>query len=383
MAGQRAGEDRLGDAAHRHAQVERVLDGPAAGPLLFGLVEHDVDEGLAGAGVGVSQDLGGDLDQVGVEPAGVPGPEGFGDLRGRHADAMPEQVVRLGDELHVGVLDAVVHHLDEVAGPVRADVRAARGAVHVRADRLEHRAEACVGLLASAGHDARAVERALLAAGDAHADEVQVLLPELRLAAAGVTEVRVAAVDDHVAVFEQRGELVDHRVGGRAGVDHDDQPARALEEPARTPPRSGPGRSSPRGRTGRPWPWCGRWSGCAGPRCIRAGRSCGPGSGPSRRGRSRRSAPLLAPCAAGSPLCCVRCVLCSRCPVTVTMPPRAAAGRARESRRWRGRRYATGVSRWFGGCCGRSSMVELQPSKLVMRVRFPSPALCLRPRSGA
>ena len=28
----------------------------------------------------------------------------------------------------------------------------------------------------------------------------------------------------------------------------------------------------------------------------------------------------------------------------------------------------------FGGCCGRSSMVELQPSKLVMRVRFPSPA---------
>ena len=29
----------------------------------------------------------------------------------------------------------------------------------------------------------------------------------------------------------------------------------------------------------------------------------------------------------------------------------------------------------FGGCCGRSSMVELQPSKLVMRVRFPSPAL--------
>ena len=28
----------------------------------------------------------------------------------------------------------------------------------------------------------------------------------------------------------------------------------------------------------------------------------------------------------------------------------------------------------FGGCCGRSSMVEPQPSKLAMRVRFPSPA---------
>ena len=70
----------------------------------------------------------------------------------------------------------------------------------------------------------------------------------------------------------------------------------------------------------------------------------------------------------------VSSVLYSRCPVTATMPLGPPRG-ARESRRWRGRRYATGVSRWFGGCCGRSSMVELQPSKLVMRVRFPSPAL--------
>src|SRR6185437_16977417 len=39
----------------------------------------------------------------------------------------------------------------------------------------------------------------------------------------------VAAVDDHVAWLEQRGELVDDRVGGGAGVDHDDQAARALQ----------------------------------------------------------------------------------------------------------------------------------------------------------
>ncbi len=58
---------------------------------------------------------------------------------------------------------------------------------------------------------------------------MQVYLAERGLAAAGVLEVRVAAVDDHVAGFEQRGELVDHGVGGRAGVDHDDQAAGALE----------------------------------------------------------------------------------------------------------------------------------------------------------
>ena len=178
--------------------------------------------------VRVREDLGGDLDQVGVEAAGVPAPEYLGGLGGLEADGVPEQVVGLGDELHVGVLDAVVHHLDEVAGAVRADVRAARDAVHVRADRLQHRAEGLVGLLRAAGHDRGAVQRALLAAGDAHADEVQVLLAERGLAAAGVLEVRVAAVDDHVAGLEQRGELVDHGVGGRARVDHDEYASRAL-----------------------------------------------------------------------------------------------------------------------------------------------------------
>ena len=60
------------------------------------------------------------------------------------------------------------------------------------------------GLGRAAGHDARPVQRALLAAGDAGADEVQALLAQRLLAAAGVGEVRVAAVDDDVARLEQR-----------------------------------------------------------------------------------------------------------------------------------------------------------------------------------
>ena len=66
------------------------------------------------------------------------------------------------------------------------------------------------------------VEGAFLAAGHAAADEVQVLLTQRMLAPPGVHEVRVAAVDHDVAVVQQRDELVDHRVGGRAGLDHDD-----------------------------------------------------------------------------------------------------------------------------------------------------------------
>jgi SAM-dependent methyltransferase len=52
---------------------------------------------------------------------------------------------------------------------------------------------------------------------------------------------------------------------------------------------------------------------------------------------------------------------------------RASLGRLGRSGRWR--RYATSWWCLPGTPCGCSSMVELQPSKLAMRVRFPSPAL--------
>ena len=64
----------------------------------------------------------------------VPLGEHVGDLGGGLAGAAADQVVGLGDELHVGVLDAVVHHLHEVTGAVVADVRDARLALGDRGD---------------------------------------------------------------------------------------------------------------------------------------------------------------------------------------------------------------------------------------------------------
>ena len=145
------------------------------------------------------------------------------------AEAVAQQLVGLADELHVGVLDAVVHHLDEVAGAVGADVGAAGHAVDVRGDLLEQRAQRLVGLGGAARHDRRAVQRAFLAAGDAGADEVQAALAHRLLAADGVGVERVAAVDDDVAFFHRVGELVDDGVGGVAGLDHDQHPPRLLQ----------------------------------------------------------------------------------------------------------------------------------------------------------
>jgi hypothetical protein len=159
----------------------------------------------------------------------VPLGEDVADGVGVHAQRALHEVVGLGDDLHVGVLDAVVDHLHEVAGAVRAHVGAAGGAVDVRGDLLEHRAEAVVGLDGAAGHDRGAVEGALLTAGDARAHEVQALLAQRVLATTGVGEQRVAAVHDDVALVHVLGELVDDGVGGAAGLHHDDRHARLLQ----------------------------------------------------------------------------------------------------------------------------------------------------------
>ena len=80
------------------------------------------------------------------------------DLRHLEPRRVAQQVVALGDQLHVGVLDAVVDHLHVVTGTIGADVRAARRTVDVGGDRLEDRLDRLVVWLAvAARHDARPV----------------------------------------------------------------------------------------------------------------------------------------------------------------------------------------------------------------------------------
>ena len=52
----------------------------------------------------------------------VPAVEHLGQLGGAEPEALAEQVVGLGDELHVGVLDAVVDHLDAMKERASAPV---------------------------------------------------------------------------------------------------------------------------------------------------------------------------------------------------------------------------------------------------------------------
>ena len=139
------------------------------------------------------------------EIALVPRREGCLHLGVTEPEAVLHHGVGLGDQLHVGVFDAVVQHLDEMAGAVRPEAGAARRGVDLGGDRLEDRLHARIGFGRTARHDRWPVARALLAAGDAGAEQAQPALAERALTADSVLVTRIAAIDDHVAGREQRG----------------------------------------------------------------------------------------------------------------------------------------------------------------------------------
>ncbi|MPM75077.1 hypothetical protein SDC9_122068 [bioreactor metagenome] len=120
-------------------------------------------------------------------------------------------------------------HLDEVAGAVRADPGATGLVAHMGGDGLQHRADDLVAFRGAAGHDGRAGQGAVLAAGHAGADEVEALGRDLLLAADGVAEVGIAGVQNDVAGLEIGKQLLDGRVSGGTGLDHDDDGARMLD----------------------------------------------------------------------------------------------------------------------------------------------------------
>src|SRR5206468_10416741 len=123
LARQHPREDRLGDPGQRHPELERRLAGPATCAFLFRLVLDRVDERVRPlpawalradatsprkrgreAVVVLGEDVGGDLDQVGLQAAVVPLAKDRGELVGRLAERVAHLVVAFRDTLYVWVL---------------------------------------------------------------------------------------------------------------------------------------------------------------------------------------------------------------------------------------------------------------------------------------
>src|SRR5262249_49169667 len=151
-------------------------------------------------------------------------------------------VEALGEGLHHAVLDAVMDHLDEMAGAdrsgmeiallgTRVELAASFGALdgadagrQCREDRIEplH----AFGI--AADHQAVAALQAPYAAGCPDIEIVDALGLELAGTAHIVFEISVTAVDDDVARPHQLAELSDRFLGDLAGGQHDPDRARAF-----------------------------------------------------------------------------------------------------------------------------------------------------------
>ena len=206
---QHARRDGRLDRGRRNAELLRLDRRPFAGALLAGAVEDDVDHRLAGLGIVGVEHLGGDLDQVGIEPALVPFGEDRADLLRRHAEPVAQDAVDLGDHLHVGIFDAVVDRLDEMAGAVGAEPGGAGLALIFGRDRGQHLLDALPRRLGAADHDRRAVPRAFLAARNADADEGQAGAFQFLEAAHRVAEIGVAGIDHDVVGRQHAAQMRD------------------------------------------------------------------------------------------------------------------------------------------------------------------------------
>ena len=142
---------------------------------------------------------------------------------------VPHQQVCFRDQLHVAVFDAVVHHLDEVAGPALPHPVAAGLAVHMGGDGLQNglHMRPCRGR--AARHDAGALQRPFLAAGHAGADEMEPLALQVLDPARSVREVAVAAVQDDVSLLQQGEQLLDEIIHRLARLHHQHHLARLLQ----------------------------------------------------------------------------------------------------------------------------------------------------------
>mmetsp|Transcript_2797 Transcript_2797/g.6129 ORF Transcript_2797/g.6129 Transcript_2797/m.6129 type:complete len:471 (-) Transcript_2797:146-1558(-) len=218
-----------GDGGGGHGQVSGLLDGPLACSLAAGLVHDLVDQEAGPLVILLAQDDGGDLHQEALQLPLVPLGEGGSQLLVGEAAQGLEDVVGLRDELHVAILNAVVHHLDVVAGTSITNVHDARPVIHLCSHLLHDGLDVLVGLSSATRHQGGAPPGSLLAARHTHAHVQQALLCHLGLALLCVLIPLVAAVNNNITRFHILLKLIDGLIYGSTGLDENDDSPGPLE----------------------------------------------------------------------------------------------------------------------------------------------------------
>ena len=168
--------DRRSNQTQGLTILQRVYDRPLARALLTSSIEDLIDKILT-FGVSVTQDLGGDFNEVAAELTSVPASEDFAHL----IVGLPTDVAKIGigisDELHITILDAVVDHLDEVTRTTFTYPSTARSAVlSFGSNTGEYRLDARPCFFSASRHNSRAIQCSFFTSGDTTADEIDTVL---------------------------------------------------------------------------------------------------------------------------------------------------------------------------------------------------------------
>jgi len=226
--GEASSEDGFSDKSNGHSEVESVDGSPLSGTLLGSGIEDLGNEGST-IFVVVPEDFGSDFDQVGIEDTLVPGLEDISDFTFGHSETTLEDIVSLGDELHVTVLDTVVNHLDVVTSSRITNPVAARLTIDLSGSLLEDLLDVRPGSSGTSGHEGRTVTGTLLTSRNTGTNEEETLGLELLGAADRVGEVRVSSIDDDVSLLEMGFKLTDEVVDSLSSLDEKDDLSGSLE----------------------------------------------------------------------------------------------------------------------------------------------------------
>jgi len=173
---------------------------PFAGPFRAGAVHNLIDQVALPFGIGNTENIASDFNQVALQFAAVPGVEHIVKLRVGKTEQLLEQVIGFANQLHVTVFDAVVDHFDVVSRTARSDPLAARHVIgHAGGNRLQNVAHDRPCLGAASGHQARPQQRALFAPGDSDADVQHAGLLDSLSTPFGVEVKRVSSIENHIA----------------------------------------------------------------------------------------------------------------------------------------------------------------------------------------
>ena len=111
------------------------------------------------------------------------------DLPRAHTEQFFHDLIGFTNELHIAVLDAVVHHLDEMTGAVLSHPITARSPIlHFGSNGLKDRLDMRPRRHRTAGHDGRTAQRSFLPSRHPRADVQKSLCFKLLRSSDGIGE---------------------------------------------------------------------------------------------------------------------------------------------------------------------------------------------------